>query len=106
MGILATLVLVIHVIVCFVIIGVVLLQSGKGQDIAAAFGGQGSQSAFGPRGAATLLGKATTWCAIIFMLTSMTLSIVASRHVGGTGSVLSGEKPAPAQKAPAAPAQK
>jgi preprotein translocase subunit SecG len=101
MGILATLVLVIHVIVCFVIIGVVLLQSGKGQDIAAAFGGQGSQSAFGPRGAATLLGKLTTWCAVVFMLTSITLSIVASRHVPGNGSVLSGEKSAPAQQAPA-----
>lgn len=91
----------IHVIVCLFIIIVVLLQSGKGQDIAAAFGGQGSQATFGPRGAATLLGKATTWSAVIFMLTSITLSIVASRHVGGTGSVLSGEKAAPVQKAPA-----
>ena len=104
MQILTILMTVIHVIVCFVIIGVVLLQSGKGQDIAAAFGGQGSQATFGPRGAATLLGKATTWCAVIFMITSITLSIVASRHVGGggaSGSVLSGEKTAPAQKAPA-----
>ncbi len=103
MQILTILMTVIHVIVCFVIIGVVLLQSGKGQDIAAAFGGQGSQATFGPRGAATLLGKATTWCAVIFMITSITLSIVASRHVGGGGttSVLSGEKTAPAQKAPA-----
>ena len=96
----------VHIIVCFVIIGVVLLQSGKGQDIAAAFGGQGSQSAFGPRGAATLLGKATTWCAVIFMLTSITLSILATRHGASSGSVLSGEKPAPTQKAPATPAQK
>ncbi len=94
----------IHVIVCFVIIGVVLLQSGKGQDLAAAFGGQGSQSAFGPRGAATLLGKLTTWCAIIFMLTSITLSIMTTRRAASSGSVLSGEKPAPTQKAPATPA--
>ncbi len=101
MQILTILMTVIHVIVCFVIIGVVLLQSGKGQDIAAAFGGQGSQATFGPRGAATLLGKATTWCAVIFMITSITLSIIASRHVAGTGSVLSGEKAAPVQKAPA-----
>jgi preprotein translocase subunit SecG len=93
----------IHVVVCFVIIGVVLLQGGKGQDIAAAFGGQGSQAAFGPRGAATLLGKATTWCAIIFMLTSITLSIIASKHVAGFSSVLGTEKSAPAQQAPAAP---
>ncbi len=102
MQIFTILMTVVHVIVCFVIIGVVLLQSGKGQDIAAAFGGQGSQATFGPRGAATLLGKATTWCAVIFMITSITLSIIASRHVGGgSGSVLSGEKSAPAQKAPA-----
>jgi preprotein translocase subunit SecG len=90
----------IHVIVCLFIIMVVLLQSGKGQDIAAAFGGQGSQTAFGPRGAATLFEKATTWSAVIFMLTSITLSIAASRHAASSGSVLSGEKPAATQKAP------
>jgi len=100
----------IHVIVCLFLIGVVLLQSGKSGDLAAAFGGQGSQTAFGPRGAATALSKATTWSAIIFMLTSITLSIYASRR-SGTPSVLSGEKagqtqsqPAPAQ--PPTPSQK
>ena len=66
-------------IVCLFLIIVVLLQSGKSADIAAAFGGMGSQTAFGPRGAATVLSKATTWSAIIFMLTSITLSIFASR---------------------------
>src|SRR5512146_2233914 len=98
-----TLITIIHIIVCLFIIIVVLLQSGKGQDIAAAFGGMGSQTAFGPRGAATLLGKATTWSAVVFMLTSITLSIVAARHTS-SGSVLSGAKPAATQ--PATPTQK
>src|ERR1035437_5049382 len=70
----------IHVIVCFFLIAVVLLQSGKSGDLAAAFGGQGSQTAFGPRGAASVLSRATTWSAIIFMLTSITLSIFAARR--------------------------
>ena len=73
-------------IVCFFLIIVVLLQSGKSGDIAAAFGGMGSQTAFGPRGAATALSKATTWSTIIFMITSITLSIMASR--GGSGHEL------------------
>ncbi len=62
----------VHIIVCFFLIIVVLLQSGKSGDIAAAFGGMGSQTAFGPRGAATALSKATTWSAVIFMVTSST----------------------------------
>jgi preprotein translocase subunit SecG len=77
-----TLVTIIHVLVCFFLIIVVLLQSGQSGDIAAAFGGQGSQTAFGPRGAATVLTKATTWCAVIFVITSITLSIAASRKTG------------------------
>ncbi len=95
-----TLVLVLHIIVCVFLIIVVLLQSGKSADIAAAFGGMGSQTAFGPRGAATLLSKATTWAAVIFMVTSITLSIFAARHRTG-GSVLQNLKTAPAQTAPA-----
>ncbi len=75
-----TLITLIHIIVSFFLIIVVLLQSGKAGDIAAAFGGMGSQTAFGPRGGATLLSKATTWSAVIFMLTSITLSIYASRR--------------------------
>jgi preprotein translocase subunit SecG len=101
---------VVHVIVCFFIILVVLLQSGKSGDISAAFGGQGSQTAFGPRGAATALSKATTWSAVAFMITSITLSVYATKR-GGPSSVLSGVKsqpvktqPAPAQT-PAAPAK-
>jgi preprotein translocase subunit SecG len=102
---LLTLVTVIHILVCFFLIIVVLLQSGQSGDIAAAFGGMGSQTAFGPRGAATVLTRATTWCAIIFMLTSITLSISASRR-SGTGSVLQNYKSAPAKNQPAKPSQK
>jgi preprotein translocase subunit SecG len=93
---------IIHVIVCLFLIGVVLLQSGKSGDLAAAFGGQGSQTAFGPRGAATALSKATTWSAVIFMLTSITLSIYVSRK-SGPSSVLSGMK-GQTQSQPAKPA--
>jgi preprotein translocase subunit SecG len=64
-----------HVLVCALLIVVVLLQSGEAADLAGAFGGAGSQTAFGPRGAATFLSKATTWCAIMFMLTSMALTM-------------------------------
>lgn len=92
------LVTIIHVIVCLFLIIVVLLQSGKAGDISAAFGGQGSQAAFGPRGAATALSKATTISAVLFMLTSVTLSINAIKHGGGgSGSVLQGVKSAPAK---------
>ena len=95
------LVTIINVLVCLFLIVVVLLQSGKAGDISAAFGGQGSQAAFGPRGAATALSKATTICAVLFMLTSITLSINAIKH-GGPRSVLQGEKSGPVK--PAAPA--
>lgn len=97
------LIIVVHVIVCFFLIAVVLLQSGKSGDLAAAFGGQGSQTAFGPRGAASVLSRATTWSAIIFMLTSITLSISAARRSGAT-SVLSGVKPAQTKSQPVNPA--
>jgi preprotein translocase subunit SecG len=71
---LTALITLVHVIVCAVLIVVVLLQHGKSADIAATFGGMGSQTAFGPRGTATVFSRLTTWCAIIFMLTSMTLT--------------------------------
>lgn len=90
----------IHIIVCFFIIIVVLLQSGTSGDISAAFGGQGSQTAFGPRGAASLLSKVTTWSAVAFMVTSITLSVYASKR-SGSGSVLQGVKTQPAKTAPA-----
>jgi preprotein translocase subunit SecG len=90
----------IHILVCFFIIVVVLLQSGKSGDISAAFGGQGSQTAFGPRGAASALSKATTWSAVAFMITSITLAVYSSRHSGGS-SVLQGIKSQPVKTQPA-----
>lgn len=81
----------IHVIVCIFLIFVVLLQQGKSADLAGAFGGQGSQTAFGPRGAANLLTRLTTWSAVIFMVTSITLTIMMVRS-GGAHSVFSGMK--------------
>jgi preprotein translocase subunit SecG len=85
------LVVFIHVVVSLFLIGVVLIQQGKSADLAGAFGGQGSQTAFGPRGAANLLTKLTTYSAICFMLTSISLTILLSRSSGST-SVLSGTK--------------
>jgi preprotein translocase subunit SecG len=77
---LIVLITLVHVFVCAVLIIVVLLQHGKSAEIAATFGGMGSQTAFGPRGTATVLSKLTTWCAVIFMLTSITLTILSSRN--------------------------
>ncbi len=97
---------IIHVLVCFFLIVVVLLQSGKAADLAGAFGGMGSQTAFGPRGSATLLSKATTIAAAMFMATSLSLAILATRHAGASGSVLDQSKPPGTKAAPAAnPAQ-
>jgi preprotein translocase subunit SecG len=90
-------VMLVHVVVCFFLIIVILLQSGKAADLAGAFGGMGSQTAFGPRGSATLLSKATTVSAVIFMITSLTLSILATRNAGLGATVL---EEAPAQTAP------
>ena len=93
----------IHVIVCFFLIVIVYLQRGSGGDIAAAFGGASSQTAFGPRSAATTLNKATIWAAVIFVLTSITLSIFAARG-SHANSVLNGTPTQ--QSAPATPAKK
>jgi preprotein translocase subunit SecG len=81
----------IHIIICFILVVAVLLQSGKSADLAGAFGGAGSQTVFGPRGAATILSKVTTVCAILFMLTSMGLWILSAK---GTRSVVKGEEEA------------
>jgi preprotein translocase subunit SecG len=89
--------LLIHIVVCVFLIIVVLLQSGKAADLAGAFGGMGSQTAFGPRGSATLLSKATTISAVVFMITSMSLSILASRNSGLGTTVL---ETTPASSAP------
>jgi preprotein translocase subunit SecG len=94
MQILLYVVVVVHVIVCLFLIGVVLLQQGRSADLAGAFGGQGSQTAFGPRAAANVLTRLTTWSAIIFMLTSISLTILYVRSTG-SHSVLENAKPAP-----------
>jgi len=87
---------------CLVLIIVVLLQSGKAADLAGAFGGAGSQTAFGPRGAATVLSQATTWCAVMFMVCAMALALRSDRSAGRGNSVIyntskPASKPAPAQ---------
>ncbi|HMD30289.1 MAG TPA: preprotein translocase subunit SecG [Candidatus Acidoferrales bacterium] len=94
-----------HVSICFLLCIVVLLQSGKAADLAGAFGGAGSQTAFGPRGAANFLSRATTWCAIMFMATSMTLVVRQGDIAGSFGSIFErmGNKPAPAETKPAVP---
>jgi len=99
-----------HVAVCFVLVIVIMLQSGNAADLAGAFGGAGSQTAFGPRGATTFLGKATTWCAIVFMLTSLALSVKRAPvgALSGGSSILEQTTktapPAPAKPAAPVPA--
>ena len=90
---------IVHVVVCLFLIVVVLLQSGKAADLAGAFGGMGSQTAFGPRGSATLLSKATTISAILFMLTSISLTLLVTRN--HSNSIMQNER-----SAPSAPAKK
>jgi preprotein translocase subunit SecG len=95
----SALIIILHVIVCLILIFAVLLQSGKAADLAGAFGGGGSQTAFGARGSATLLSKLTTASAILFMVTSLGLWILSDR---GTASVVGGEKAPAATAVPAA----
>ncbi len=95
MQILLYFVVTIHVIVCLFLIGVVLLQQGRSADLAGAFGGQGSQTAFGPRAAANVLTRLTTWSAVVFMITSISLTVLYVRSAG-SHSVLEGTKPASA----------
>jgi preprotein translocase subunit SecG len=101
------LILSVHYLICVFLIVVVLLQSGKAADLAGAFGGMGSQTVFGPRGSATVLSKATTIAASLFMLTSLSLSIIATR--GGRSSSPSlldkATKPAATKQAPVQPGQ-
>jgi preprotein translocase subunit SecG len=86
---------------CLVLIIVVLLQSGKAADLAGAFGGAGSQTAFGPRGAANVLSKATTWCAVMFMVCAFAMVLRTDKAVEQSGSILQkvsqpAPKPSPA----------
>jgi preprotein translocase subunit SecG len=93
-----TLLTIFHVLICIFLILVVLLQQGKGADWAGTFGGGGSQTVFGARGAGTILSKATTAAAIIFMITSLALTILIARP--GVNSVID-EKAVPKTTTPA-----
>src|SRR6266404_4204517 len=92
------LLVILHVLISLFLILVVLLQSGKGADLAGAFGGGGSQTAFGARGTATFLSKLTTGAAIVFMLTSLTLSLMTSKNKGS--SIMQGTAPPAKQTSP------
>jgi preprotein translocase subunit SecG len=93
----------VYVIVCLVLVLVVLLQQGKGGDIASAFGGGSSQAAFGARSGATVLSRATTIAAVLFMLGALALGILGQR---GPGSVIGGRAPLQAPGTPASTTQK
>jgi preprotein translocase subunit SecG len=114
MAFLYYLIIFVHIVACFFLIGVVLLQQGKGQDLASAFGGGGTQTAFGPRGSATVLSRATTILAGVFMVTSLALSLVRPGRSGvldqvpgaaGTPTPAASAAPATVPAAPAAPAE-
>jgi preprotein translocase subunit SecG len=92
-----------HVIVCIILVLVVLLQSGKGADLAGAFGGGATQTAFGSRGPASFLSKMTTIAAVIFMMTSIALSMITTtrRETKSILETTKGEAAKPAEKAPA-----
>jgi preprotein translocase subunit SecG len=96
---------VLHILICLVLMTVILLQSGEAADLAGAFGGSGSQTAFGPRGAATFLSRATTWCAVMFMFTSMVLTVHVRTTTASSGhSVLEQfSQPQPKSAAPVQP---
>jgi len=102
---------IIHVLACFGIIGIVLLQAGKGADIGSAFGGAGSQAVFGSMGTPTLLGKITTGIAIVFTITSFTLAIMGGERATSvirepaSAPAPGGTAPAPATPASPTPGQ-
>ena len=99
----------IHVLMCFGIIGIVLLQAGKGADIGSAFGGSGSQAVFGSMGTPTVLGKITTAVAVIFMATSFSLAVLAHKKAStimpASAPARSDGTPAPAPSPAPAPVQ-
>jgi preprotein translocase subunit SecG len=97
------LVVVLHVLVSLFLILVVMLQSGKAADLAGAFGGMGSQTAFGPRSASTVLTKGTTYAAGVFLLTSLTLSILWTKGGSASGGTILNQAPKAKQTAPANP---
>jgi preprotein translocase subunit SecG len=95
------LLIIIHVIVSIALIMIVLLQTGKGADMGAAFGGGSSQTLFGSTGASTFLSKATTAAAIIFMVTSLGLAYLSSHRTGAESVVTGSPAPIESQAAPA-----
>jgi preprotein translocase subunit SecG len=101
MGFLYYIIMFLHIVACLFLIAVVLLQQGKGQDLASAFGGGGTQTAFGPRGSATVLSRATTILAGVFMVTSLTLSLIRPSRSG----ILERVPGVAATPTPAAPAK-
>jgi preprotein translocase subunit SecG len=103
MAFLYYLIIFLHIVACLFLIAVVLLQQGKGQDLASAFGGGGTQTAFGPRGSATVLSRATTILAGLFMVTSLTLSLMRPTRSGVLDQV-PGVAATPSPAATAAPA--
>lgn len=92
-----------HILVCLLLIFVIMLQSGSAADLAGAFGGAGSQTAFGPRGATTFLTKATTWCAIVFMVSSLALSLKRAPTMAQGSSILEQTMPTTPTKRPPPP---
>ena len=98
---------ILHVIISIFLILVVLVQQGKGADLQGAFGGGGSQTAFGARGATTLLHKLTTAFFILFVITSMTLAVMETRPRSSLmNDAKTPVKAAPAKPAPATPAKR
>src|SRR5437764_1760248 len=93
---------IVHVLMCFAIIAIVLLQAGKGADIGSAFGGAGSQAVFGSMGTPTVLGKITGAVAIVFTITSFTLALLGGQRAGSVVREPA-SAPAPAAPTPAAP---
>jgi len=104
MTILYYVVMLLHISACLFLISVVLLQQGKGQDLASAFGGGGSQTAFGPRGSATVLSRATTILAGVFMVTSLTLSLLKPREASVLDQLPQATEPAAAPESTTPPA--
>jgi preprotein translocase subunit SecG len=101
---------ILHVVICLVLVAAVLLQSGKAADLAGAFGGGGSATAFGPRGTQSIMAKLTTISAVLFMVTSIGLSLVSTPEkksrmegadAGKPPAAQTQEKPSPAPTQPA-----
>jgi preprotein translocase subunit SecG len=99
MAFLYYLIITLHIVACLFLVAVVLLQQGKGQDLASAFGGGGTQTAFGPRGSATVLSRATTILAGVFMVTSLALSLMKPVRSGVLDQVPAATRPTPAATA-------